>query len=137
MSHFATYDHTKENISINGIAITDFNGDVTIEKQGDDFEVTEGSNGSVERYRMVRKLYTVTLPMMQTSPQINAIEALRVADENTGAGPYPFAITDLNGAYVLMGKGWIKNMGTATKGRAGTARTITLDVKAEIAFEGA
>lgn len=132
-----TYDHTKVNIALNGVAITDFNGDPTITKQGNDFEVVEGSNGAVERARMVRKLYTVTLPMMQTSPQIDAIEALRIADERTGAGPYPFAITDLNGAYVLMGQAWINSMGDATKGRATTARTITLDVYADFAFEGA
>lgn len=132
-----TYDHTKVNIVLNGVALTDFNGDPTVTKQGDDFEVVEGSNGAVERARMVRKLYTVTLPMMQTSPQIDAIEALRVADESTGAGPFPFAITDLNGAYVLMGQAWVKSMGDATKGRATAARTITLDVYADIAFEGA
>lgn len=132
-----TYDHTKVTAVFNGVALTDFNGDLTITKQGSDFEVVEGSNGAVERSRMVRKLYTVTLPMMQTSPQIDAIEAMRVADEKTGAGPYPFALTDLNGAYVLMGQAWVNSMGDATKGRATTARTITLDVYADIAFEGA
>lgn len=137
MSMFQTYDHTKVNISINGISLTDFNGDVTVEKQGDDFETVEGSNGAIERSRMNRKLYTVTLPMMQTSPQLNAIEALRVADVMTAAGPFPFAITDLNGAYVLLGKAWIRSMGTATKGRSAQARTVTLDVAGEIVFEGA
>ena len=137
MSMFKTYDHTKVNISFNGIALTDFNGDPTISKEGPDFETVEGSNGAVDRSRMVRNLYTVTLPMMQTSPQINAIETARVADEKTGVGPFPFAIVDLNGAYVLMGVAWIQSMGDATKGRATTARTITLDVYADFAFEGA
>ena len=137
MSMFNTYDHTKVNISLNGISITDFNGDPTIEKEGPEFEVVEGSNGAIERSRMVRRLYTVNLPMMQTSAQLNAIEALRVADEKTGAGPYPFAIVDLNGAYVLMGKAWVESMGTATKGRAAAARTVVLKVQAEAAFEGA
>lgn len=137
MSMMGTYDHTKVNISLNGIALTDFNGDVTIEKDGDDFETVEGSNGAVERSRMNRNLYTVTIPFMQTSKQLNAVEALRVADVGTGAGPFPFAVTDLNGAYVLMGQAWIRSMGTATKGRAATARTVTLSVKAELAFEGA
>lgn len=137
MSMFRTYDHTKVNISLNGVALTDFNGDVTISKEGPEFEVVEGSNGSVERSRMVRNLYTVTLPMMQTSLQINAIETMRVADEKTGAGPYPFAITDLNGSYVLMGVAWVQSMGDAVKGRQAQPRNITLQVKAEAAFEGA
>ncbi len=137
MSMFRTYDHTKVNISLNGISLTDFNGDVTIEKEGNDFETVEGSNGAVERSRMVRNLYRVTLPMMQTSLQINAIEGLRVADERTAAGPFPFAVVDLNGAYVLMGQAWIETMGTATKGRQTVARNIVLSVKAEAAFEGA
>lgn len=137
MSMFKTYDHTKVNISFNGIALTDFNGDPTISKEGPDFETVEGSNGAVERSRMVRNLYTVTLPMMQTSPQINAIETSRVADEKTGAGPFPFAIVDLNGAYVLMGVAWIQSMGDAVKGRQAQPRNIVLQVKAEAAFEGA
>lgn len=137
MSMFRTYDHTKVNISLNGVALTDFNGDVTISKEGPEFEVVEGSNGCVERSRMVRNLYTVTLPMMQTSLQINAIETMRVADEKTGAGPYPFAITDLNGSYVLMGVAWVQSMGDAVKGRQAQPRNITLQVKAEAVFEGA
>jgi hypothetical protein len=137
MSMFRTYDHTKVNISLNGVALTDFNGDPTISKEGPDFETVEGSNGTVERSRMVRNLYTVTLPMMQTSPQINAIEAMRVADENAGAGPFPFAIVDLNGAYVLMGVAWVQSMGDAVKGRQTQPRSIVLNVKAEAAFEGA
>lgn len=137
MSMFNTYDHTKVNISFNGIALTDFNGDPTISKEGPDFETVEGSNGAVERSRMVRNLYTVTLPMMQTSPQINAIETARVADEKTGVGPFPFAIVDLNGAYVLMGVAWIQSMGDAVKGRQAQPRNIVLQVKAEAAFEGA
>lgn len=137
MSMFKTYDHTKVNISFNGIALTDFNGDPSISKEGPDFETVEGSNGAVERSRMVRNLYTVTLPMMQTSPQINAIETARVADEKTGVGPFPFAIVDLNGAYVLMGVAWIQSMGDAVKGRQAQPRNIVLQVKAEAAFEGA
>lgn len=137
MSMFKTYDHTKVNISINGIALTDFNGDPTISKEGPEFEVVEGSNGAVERSRMVRNLYTVTLPMMQTSPQINAIETLRQADERTGAGPFPFVITDLNGSYVLMGLAWIQSMGDVVKGRQAQPRNIVLQVKAEASFEGA
>lgn len=137
MSMFKTYDHTKVNISFNGIALTDFNGDPTISKEGPEFEVVEGSNGAVERSRMVRNLYTVTLPMMQTSPQINAIETSRIADEKGGVGPFPFAIVDLNGAYVLMGLAWIQSMGDAVKGRQAQPRNIVLQVKAEAAFEGA
>lgn len=137
MSMFKTYDHTKVNISFNGIALTDFNGDVTISKEGPEFEVVEGSNGAIERSRMVRNLYTVTLPMMQTSPQINAIETARIADEKGGAGPYPFAVTDLNGSYVLMGLAWVETMGDAIKGRQGQPRNIVLKVRAEASFEGA
>lgn len=137
MSMFRTYDHTKVNISLNGVALTDFNGDPTVTKEGPEFEVVEGSNGAVERSRMMRNLYTVTLPMMQTSPQLNAIETMRQADERTSVGPYPFAITDLNGAYVLMGVAWVQSMGDAVKGRQAQPRNIVLQVKAEAAFEGA
>ena len=106
-------------------------------KEGPEFEVVEGSNGSIERSRMVRNLYTVTLPFKQTSRQLNAIETMRQADERTGIGPYPFAITDLNGIYVLMGTAWIESMGDAVKGRQGQPRNVVLRVKAEASFEGA
>lgn len=137
MSLFKTYDHTKVNISINAIALTDFNGDVTITKEGPDFEVEEGLNGGIQRSRMVRKLYTVTLPFMQTSPQLDAIEALRIADEKANAGPYPFAVVDLNGRYVLLGVAWVQSMGDAVKGRQAGSRNVVLQVRAEAAFEGA
>lgn len=137
MSMFQTYDHTKVNISINGLALTDFNGDVTVSKEGDDWEVVEGSNGAIERSRMNRKLYTVSVPMMQTSPQLTALDALAAADTQTGAGPYAFALTDLNGVYSIFGTAWIHSMGDATKGRATAARTVTLKVKAEAVSEGA
>lgn len=137
MSMLNTYDHTKVNISLNGVALTDFNGDVTIERQGDDWAVVQGSNGAVERSKLVNKLYTVTLPMMQTSDQLNVLEGIRVADEQTNAGPFPFAITDMNGSYLFYGSAWIQSMGTVTKGREAQARTITLAAKAEVVFEGA
>lgn len=137
MAMLGTYDHEKVNISFNGIALTDFNGDVTIESDGDEWEDTEGSNSAVERSRMVRTMRTVTVPFMQTSPQLTALETLNIADGEGGAGPYPFAITDLNGAYVLMGQAWIRSMGTATKGRAAVARTVVFRVKKEVGFEGA
>ena len=59
MSMFKTYDHTKVNISFNGIALTDFNGDPTVSKEGPDFETVEGSNGAVERSRMAEAVQTL------------------------------------------------------------------------------
>lgn len=131
-----TYDHTLVNISVEGVELSDFVGDVVITKEGDEWEVTEGSNGCVERSRMVRKLYKVTLPFMQTSPQLAKLETLRIADETTKAGPYVFAFVDLNGPFSILGQCWIHRMGDATRGRAATARTVTLRVKGEAVFEG-
>lgn len=137
MSMLGTYDHTKVNIQINGSALTDFNGDVGISKQGDNWETIEGQNGTVERARQVRSLYIVTLPFMQTSPQLNVLESYRIADEEANAGPYPFSIIDLNGSYVLRGLAWIASMGDVSRGRSTSTRTVTLHVKALETFEGA
>lgn len=137
MTMFNTYDHTKVNITLNGVVLTDFNGDVTIEKQGDDWAVVQGSNGAAERSKLVNNLYTVTLPMMQTSNQLTLIEGLRVSDENANAGPFPFSIMDLNGSNLFFGKAWVQSMGTITKGREAVARTVTLAAQAEVVFEGA
>lgn len=86
-----TYDHTMVNISVQGIALTHFNGDVVISKEGDDWDVTEGSNGCVQRSKMVRKLYTVTLPFMQTSPSSPSWKrcALRTRRRKSGHIPSP------------------------------------------------
>lgn len=131
-----TYDHTLVNMAVEGVELSDFLGDITITKEGDEWEVTEGSNGCIERSRMVRRLYTVTVPFMQTSPQLAKLEALRIADEETKAGPYLFSFVDLNGPFSILGQCWIHSMGTVTRGRAATARTVTLRVKGEAVFEG-
>ena len=64
-----------------------------------------------------------------------SVSAATLSTFRTAAGPFPFAVVDLNGAYVLMGQAWVETMGTATKGRQTVARNIVLSVKAEAAFD--
>lgn len=131
-----TYDHESFNISLNGIRITDLAENFTVSPDGDDWNETEGLYGSVERTKVRSKLRTVTLPMMQSSVQLNAIETLRIGDLNANAGPFPFWIKNLSGEYTLAGRAWIKNIGDLVVGRDGGSRTVTLRVYVDAGFEG-
>lgn len=137
MAKTYTYNHKLVKISINGTALTDFNGDILIEPSGDDWVEVQGQNNTVERSLLDNNIYTVTLPMMQTSPQLDVLAELSIDDKRNGKGPYPFAMSDLNGSDTIMGVCWIKNMKSRTKAIKSTARNVVLTVVSETEFEGA
>ncbi len=137
MAKTYTYNHKQVKISINGVALTDFNGDVLIEPTGDDWAEIQGQNNGVERSLLDNNVYTVTLPMMQTSPQVTALGELSMDDKREGKGPYPFVMSDLNGSDSIMGVCWIKNMKSRSKGIKTVARNVVLTVVSETEFEGA
>lgn len=138
MAKTYTYNHRLCKINVNGIDLTDFNGDPTIEPGGDDWATTVGLNGVVQRSLLDNHLYTVTLPMVRTSPQVDALAALSVADKKLGAGPYTFAFKDLNGTDIVLGECWIQNMKSrGSLGAEASARNVVLAVVSHIEFEGA
>lgn len=132
-----TYDHTKVKANLNGLALTDLNGDITVEESGDIWEETEGNNGTLTRSRHVRKLVKITIPFNAMSPQLAMIEAFQVADEETGAGPYPFALAHLGGTFAIAGQAWIKSNRNAGFGKVSGTRNVVLSVYKNAGFAGA
>lgn len=139
-----TYDAARVNTSLNAIALTEVQGEISVEplREGE-FTLTFGNLGQGERSRVHNNFYRVTIPMMQTSAQLSALEALRIADNEAGAGPYPFSMVDQNGfytersgSYVLMGSAYIENMSGVSRGQATTPRNVVLIVEKQAGFEG-
>lgn len=139
-----TYDSAKVHQSLNGIALTEVQGETIVEplREGE-FTLTFGNLGQGERSRVHNNFYRVTIPMMQTSAQLSALEALRIADNEAGAGPYPYSLVDQNGfytdrsgSYVLIGSAYIENMSGISRGQATTPRNVVLIVEKQAGFEG-
>lgn len=141
--HSGTWNHLDWNFQINGVPLTDFNGDVTFSAAEDDWEFTQGQNYATERSLHENRSFDISFPMMATSPQLDLVEALAVADKKAGVGPYPFSavhlITGASGieGYKLVGQATIAQIDPPSVGKVGSARTIKLHVDAELMWRGA
>lgn len=132
-----TWNYKKYNIVLEGIEITDLNGDATIEADEDLWEFVEGQNGSVERSLKDSKLITVTLPMQATSTQLDAIAGLDLSDRNANTGPYDFVAVDISRNFKLYGKATIMKIGMPSRSKVAPVRNVTLKIVADAAFMGA
>lgn len=124
------------NISFNGAAITDLNGDATITADSDLWEFVEGQNGYVERNLLDNHLATVTLPIHATSAQLDVFALADIADRKTGAGPFPFSMVDSKRNYKLFGTATIMSIAKPTRTKTAPARTVTLKVVTEVEYGG-
>jgi hypothetical protein len=131
------WNHKHLNISFNGAAITDLNGDATITSDSDLWEFVEGQNGYVERNLIENHLATVTLPIHATSAQLDIFALADVADRKTGAGPFPFAIVDSDRNYKLLGTATVMSIAKPTRTKTAPARNVTLKVVIEAEYSGA
>lgn len=129
------YKHLK--ISFNGAEITDLNGDATVSADGETWEFVEGQNGYVERNLLDNHLATVTLPIHATSPQLDLFAVASIADRKTKAGPFPFAMVDIDRNYKLLGTATVMSIAKPTRTKTAPARTVTLKVVLEAEYEGA
>lgn len=137
MSTTKTWNYKSLNISFNGAAITDLNGDATITADGELWEFVEGQNGFVERNLLENSMATVTLPLHATSPQLDVFALADIADRKTGAGPFPFAIIDTDRNYKLLGTATVMSIAKPTRTKTAPARTVTLKVIIEAEYAGA
>ncbi len=132
-----TWNYKNLKISFNGAAITDLNGDATVNADGEAWEFVEGQNGYVERNLLDNHLATVTLPIHATSPQLDLFAIASLADKKTNAGPFPFAMIDTDRNYKLLGTATVMSIAKPTRTRTAPARTVTLKVVLEAEYEGA
>ena len=131
-----TWNYKNLKIGFNGAAITALNGDASITADAEDWNFIEGED-FVERSYMGNHLCTVTLPMTVTSPQIDIFAIAKLADENTGAGPFPFSMVRTDGNYKLYGTATVMSIGKPVKSKVGQARNVTLKVVRQSEYEGA
>lgn len=132
-----TWNHKNLIINFNGAAITDLNGDASISADSELWEFVEGQNGYVERSLLENHLATVTLPIHATSKQLDIFALASVADRKTGAGPFLFSMTNLDGNYKLYGTATVMSIGKPVRAKTAQARTVTLKVVTEAEYEGA
>lgn len=128
MSTTKTWNYKSLNISFNGAAITDLNGDATITADGELWEFVEGQNGFVERNLLENSMATVTLPIHATSPQLDIFALADIADRKTGAGPFPYTFIDLNNGDTIIGSARIMGISARDNAEEATERTVTLRV---------
>lgn len=137
MATTKTWNYKKLKISFNGAEITDLNGDASISADGETWEFVEGQNGYVERNLLDNHLATVTLPISATSAQLDLFAVASLADRKTGAGPFPFAIVDIDRNYKLVGTATVMSIAKPAKTKTAPARSVTLKVVVEAEYEGA
>lgn len=137
MTTTKTWNYKDLDISFNGAAITDLNGDATITADGETWEFVEGQNGFIERNLHESHLATVSLPIHATSQQLDIFALASIADTKTGAGPFPFAVIDSKRNYKLLGTATVMSIAHPTRTKTAPARTVTLKVIIEADYEGA
>ena len=136
MAQTKTWSYKDLNVTFNGAAITDINGDLTITADGDFWEFVEGQNGYVERSLVDNHLATVTIPLHATSPQLNIFAIASIADRKANAGPYIFTAIDKERNYKLIGTATVMNIGKPSRSKSAQARTVTLKVVTEAEYDG-
>ena len=132
-----TWNHKHAYMTINGMAITDVNGDITVSADSELWEFIEGQNGSVERSLLDNHMASVSIPFMATTPQLDIIAAMDIADRTTNAGPYLFTYTDTDRNYKLFGQATIMSIAKPTRSKTAQSRTVNLKVVMEAEWPGA
>lgn len=83
---------------------------ISIERNGQLFEKSRGSDGSVDRTNKNAFDFSVTLTLKQTSPTNQLLSAVAAADQLSNLGVLPLVIKDLNGATVFTApQAWIQS----------------------------
>ncbi len=103
MSSTRTYDPGEHLLSFFGIPITAFGPDTFIDaaRSEDGFKMTVGAGGEVARSRSRNKTGRVTITLMASSPENDALMQAAIADEATGTGIGPLFLRDRLGTGVL------------------------------------
>lgn len=131
-----TWNYKNLKINFDGAAITALNGDASITADAEEWSFIEGED-FVERSLVDNHLCTVTLPMTATSQQIDIFALAKIADKQTGAGPFLFSMVRTDGNYKLFGTATVMGIGKPVKAKVGQARTVTLKVTIGAEYEGA
>lgn len=104
---------------------------VTIEQGQPTFTTHVGCDGKVTRAKTLDRTATVTIHLMQTSAQNDALSAVHIADRDSpnGAGILPLYIRDRNGrSLYTAAEAWIQKAPDAVYDRTPTTRDWEIGV---------
>lgn len=104
---------------------------VTVEKPEPTFTTHVGCDGKVTRSKTLNRTATVTIHLMQTSAQNDALSAIHIVDRDApnGAGILPVYVRDRNGRSLHAGvEAWIERAPDSTYDRTPTTRDWVIAV---------
>ena len=125
MSNVKSYNAADVDIIFAGISI-DGKADgtfVTVERRAEAFTLVVGAGGEGLRSKSNDRSATVTLALMQSSAANDALSALAVLDEESGAGVGPLLIKDRSGSTLCAAPtAWIQKFANAEFAKEGSER---------------
>ena len=123
-----TYDPLLNVFSFAGLNITGFAPDtyISVERNEDAFTLVVGASGEATRSHNRNRSGTVTLTLMASSLSNDALSAIAVADELSGAGVSALFLKEANGTTLVMASNaWIRKLPTVDRAKeAGTAEWV-------------
>lgn len=112
-----TYSADQISVILSDRPVTGLN-EVTIERDNDLFSEDVGMAGEVARVKSNDRRGTITLKLMQTSPENDYLSNLFAKDEFTGSSPFGILIRDQNGTSLYESlKSWIIKPASSTFGK--------------------
>lgn len=101
---------------------------VSAERENDSFTKQVGASGEVGRADNNDRTGTITLTLMQTSPDNDFLSGLNVADELNGSGVTNVLIRDANGTTLIeSAESWVRKPATAEFSRELGTREWMID----------
>lgn len=124
-----TYSPDKVSVVVGDRPITGFSEgeSISVERDNDTFSDVSGMTGEVARTKSNDKRGTVTLTLMQTSPDNEYLSGLAAEDEATGTKTFNILVRDQDGQSLHEAEtAWIVKPATATYGKEQTDREWTI-----------
>lgn len=124
-----TYSPDKVSVVVGDRPITGFaEGDaISAVRDNDTFTDVSGMSGEVARTKSNDKRGTITLTLLQSSPDNEYLSNLAAADEETGTGVFNILIRDQDGTSLHEAEtAWINKPADASYGKEQTDREWTI-----------
>lgn len=134
-----TWNLKKLIVVIGGVPISGFgeNDAITFDHDEDEWEKVVGADGEVTRSRNNNRSGSITITLMQTSDSNDALEAIRLIDETTGAGIVGVLVKDLTGRTVIgADRAWVRKRPSLEFGKRAGEREWILDCDQVAVFAG-
>ena len=125
------YDPAQIIVTVGARAISGYSDGtfVTVQRNADTFSMKSGCDGFVARAKTNDFTGSITITLLQTSPDNDYLTALMLEGEQQNAGVFPVKITDNLGTSVMFSaNGWIRKPPNVEFSREVGSREWTIDV---------